>query len=275
MASVVCGCMNCHSTRDWSRYSAPVTEGSFGKGGNSFGEDRGYPGTFVAGNLTPYGLGSWTDGEIFRAITQGIHKDERPLYPVMPYRYYGQMDSTDIIAIIAWLRQLPPIPNDPPPNQTGLIMKLLMRLGPKHPEFHTKPDSNNLLAHGAYLLHAAGCHNCHSPRDQDRKPLPGRAFSGGRKFQTPLGNTLVSTNLTPDRQSGIGNWTYQQFADRFQIYADSLYEPPLQGGQDERQTNMPWRQYGKLKPHDLYAMYLYLHSLPPVYRPELVNPTRP
>jgi hypothetical protein len=54
------------------------------------------------------GIGSWTDAEIKRAITQGKHKDGSPLKPPMGYEYYAKMKDADLDAVIAYIRTLPP-----------------------------------------------------------------------------------------------------------------------------------------------------------------------
>src|SRR5665811_1794325 len=64
-------CMDCHSTRDWTRFSAPLVDGTFGKGGELFDQKMGFPGMYISKNITPFNLGEWSDAEIFRAITSG------------------------------------------------------------------------------------------------------------------------------------------------------------------------------------------------------------
>jgi len=67
LANHVMVCIDCHSTRDWSKFSGPIVPGTEGKGGDIFDESMGFPGTFYAKNITPYGIGNWKDGEIYRA----------------------------------------------------------------------------------------------------------------------------------------------------------------------------------------------------------------
>lgn len=74
LANHVMVCMDCHSTRDWSLFSGPPVAGTEGKGGEMFDQKLGFPGKYVAKNITPFHLGEWTDGEIFRAITTGVSK---------------------------------------------------------------------------------------------------------------------------------------------------------------------------------------------------------
>jgi hypothetical protein len=71
LATSVAVCVDCHSTRDWTQYAGPLTNGTTGKGGEEFGREMGFPGVFYSKNITPYHLKGWTDGEIFRTITTG------------------------------------------------------------------------------------------------------------------------------------------------------------------------------------------------------------
>src|SRR5215207_4269230 len=77
LAEVVFGCFDCHSKHDLTRYGAPGIE-SPGQGGECVGATQGFPGQVCMSNITPdpeTGLGSWSDGEIIRAVREGIDKD--------------------------------------------------------------------------------------------------------------------------------------------------------------------------------------------------------
>ncbi len=79
-----------------------------GQGGIEF---PGPWGVSVSRNITSSktkGVGSWTDAEIKRAITQGIEKGGNKLKPPMGYGYYAHMTDVDLDAVIAWLRTVPP-----------------------------------------------------------------------------------------------------------------------------------------------------------------------
>ena len=67
-------CIDCHSKRDHSYWSAPLIPGTLGQGGEAFTQDMGFPGQFYARNISPSHLSNWTDGEIFRTITVGVDK---------------------------------------------------------------------------------------------------------------------------------------------------------------------------------------------------------
>jgi len=82
-----------------------------GAGGLVFDKPLGMEIAAVAANITPHradGIGTWTDDEIKRAITQGISRDGRMLLPVMAYPYYHNISDEDLDALIIYLRSLPP-----------------------------------------------------------------------------------------------------------------------------------------------------------------------
>src|SRR5690606_24605887 len=140
LANHVAVCMDCHSTRDWSRFSGPLTTGDLGKGGEYFGPEMGFPGKFYSKNLTPAHLGDWTDGEIFRAITSGVNKQGTALFPVMPYSYYAKMDREDILDIIAYLRSLSPIAHEVPASEPDFPMNFIINTFPQKPALAPRPD---------------------------------------------------------------------------------------------------------------------------------------
>lgn len=262
IAHSVAVCMDCHSTRDWSKFSGPPIPGTLGKGGERFTKDLGFPGDFYAPNITPYKLKEWTDGEIYRAITSGVSKDGRPLFPVMPYHAYGKMAKEDIYAIIAYLRTLPEQQNDVPVSKADFPFNLIMRTMPMSPS-HAKaiPDQSNPVAYGQYLFTTASCIDCHTPFEKGEYDM-NLANAGGREFPMP-GGVLRSPNITPHPSTGIGQWTEEQFVNRFRAYADSGYVAPTLG-KDDFQTIMPWTMYGTMSEADLKAIYAYLKQLKPI-----------
>lgn len=88
-----------------------------GRGGRPFGPElvQGFGPNWqgsTAGNITSdptVGIGSWTDDEIKRAITQGIGRDGQQLKPPMAYSFYAGMTGGDVRDIVAYLRTLPPL----------------------------------------------------------------------------------------------------------------------------------------------------------------------
>ena len=131
LANCVTVCMDCHSTRDWSKFSGPITPGTLGKGGDKFDQSVGMPGVMYARNITPAGISRYTDGELFRIITTGVDKDDKAIFPLMPYPYYANMDPEDIKCIIAYIRTLAPIENKPPAHNFDFPMNFIVNTIPK------------------------------------------------------------------------------------------------------------------------------------------------
>jgi mono/diheme cytochrome c family protein len=99
-------CMECHTPMVSGRHDFAR---SLGKGGTEF---KGPWGVSVARNISSHkekGIGAWSDDEIKRAITQGLHRDGSKLKPPMGFAYYAQMTPQDLNAVVAWLRTLPPV----------------------------------------------------------------------------------------------------------------------------------------------------------------------
>ncbi|GAB4022739.1 c-type cytochrome [Spirosoma koreense] len=261
LAHHVAVCIDCHSTRDFTKLMAPMVLGTEGKGGERFSPEQGFPGTFYSRNITAAGIGNWTDGEIYRAITTGVSRDGRALFPVMPYRSYAQMDPEDIKDIIAYLRSLRPIPNAIPDPEPAFPMNFIVNTIPAKIEPGKRADTTDRIAYGKYLTTFASCADCHTPVDGQGKPLPGMEMAGGREFPMPTG-MVRSMNLTSDA-SGIGTWTKAAFISRFKAHDGQLEkQPTLRDG--EFNTIMPWLMYAGMSEPDLGAIYDYLRTLKPV-----------
>ncbi len=263
LANHVAACMDCHSQRDWSIYAGPSKPATFGGGGEKFGKEIGFPGTLYSSNITPYALGSWTDGELYRAITTGENKDGKALFPLMAYHAYGRMDPEDIMSIIAYVRTLPAVKNDIPVRELDFPLNLLVNTFPSKSVPEKKPDSNNIMAYGRYLTTMADCVECHSKVNKGRR-VEGSEYGGGRTFDFPNGTVVTSANITPDKETGIGNMDRTLFIRKFRQYADSSYQPK-RVGPDNFNTPMPWIAYSKMQEKDLAAIYAYLQTLKPIH----------
>lgn len=261
IANHVAVCMDCHSTRDYSLFSAPPIAGTMGKGGGLFDQDAGFPGKFSAKNITPYGIGQWSDGEVYRAITTGVSRDGHAFFPIMPYPYYGKMNEEDVKSVIAYLRTLEPIEFTPEASVPDFPFNFILNTIPKAAEPMPLPDPEDELAKGKYTVTIAGCVECHT-QVESGQIIKERSFAGGRKFVLPTG-TLHTPNITPDKETGIGTWTKETFVKRFRAYADSTYSAP-KVGPNEFQTIMPWTMYGGMSEDDLGSIYTYLMSIEPI-----------
>lgn len=266
LANHVTVCMDCHSVRDFSKFSGPPTPGTMGKGGDRFDQSMGFPGVFYAKNITPHGIADYSDGELFRLITTGVTKDNRAMFPVMPYLYYGKMDPEDIYDIIAYLRSLPSIESDIPESKADFPVSLILKTIPGDPEPSKKPDPSDQVAYGKYLTNASGCIECHTQADPQGMIMEDLAFGGGRNFPFPDGSVVTSSNITPDPETGIGNWNEQAFVARFKQYNEDRYIPAAVNP-GEFNSIMPWTMYAGMKEEDLKAIFAYLQTIKPITNP--------
>lgn len=110
-----------------------------------------------------------------------------------------------------------------------------------------------LIARGKYLATAADCSACHT------NGKAGAPFAGGYAIHSPMGE-IFSTNITPSKQYGIGNYTEEQFARavREGVRADGDHLYPA----------MPYPSYSQLTDEDIKALYAYfMEAVQPVDAP--------
>jgi len=86
-------------------------------------------------------------------------------------------------------------------------------------------------------------------------------FAGGHEF-TVNGNIIRSANITPDKATGIGNWSREAFLQRFKGLSDPAKAADVPKG--GFQTVMPWYKYSGMKENDLKSIYAYLRTIKPV-----------
>jgi mono/diheme cytochrome c family protein len=262
LATSVSGCVECHSIRDFSKFSGPVDKSTLGQGGELFGSMLGFPGEYYSKNITPYGIGNWTDGELYRAITSGVSKDGHALFPIMPYPRFATMDQEDIYSIIAYIRTLKPIEFSPPASTSAFPMNFIINTLPQPVDHQPIPPKEELIKYGEYMTNAAVCMDCHTQQEKGVYKME-LYMAGGFNFPLPTGGIVRSANLTPDKKTGLGNWTEEQFVQRFKAYSDSSYVPnSVNPG--EFNSMMPWGYYTKMKEDDLKAIFAYLQSIPPI-----------
>jgi len=262
LATSVTVCMDCHSKRDWTQFSGPLTPGTLGQGGERFDQRLRLPGVFVSKNITPQGIRRYSDGELFRVITTGVNKEGEAMFPLMPYPYYGRMDPEDIYSIISYVRSIPPIDNAVEPSHPDFPMNFIINTIPRPAEHQKRPDKSDQVAYGAYMINAAACAECHTPVDKGQI-VDALKYSGGREFPFADGSIVRSANITSDEKTGIGKWTEEMFIQKFKVYADSNYVfEKIKVG--EFNSWMPWTMYAGMDRDDLAAIFHYLKTVKPI-----------
>jgi mono/diheme cytochrome c family protein len=115
----------------------------------------------------------------------------------------------------------------------------------------------DLIKRGEYLTHAADCVACHTAKNG------GQPFAGGLAFNLPNIGTIYSTNITPDKETGIGNYTDAQFL-------AALHKGKRADGQNLYPA-MSYTSYTYMTDEDALAIKAYLFSLPAVHAPAKEN----
>ena len=253
----VAGCFHCHSGHDLtsSEYLTPE---------NQKGEGWAMPipklGALVAPNITPdkeTGIGTWTDDEIARAIQEGVAKDGRPLFPVMPWMNFRQMTDEDLASVVVYLRSVPPLKHAMPTTKLIFPLSLIVKTMPEPLVTPVAQKTRTTPAErGEYLMTVAGCRDCHSTQDSKGMPLPGMDLAGGNLFHDPtdLSKHVFSVNITMDA-SGIAH------------YDEAFFIQTIRSGRLPGRTLthiMPFEDYRHMTDEDLAAIFAYIQTLPHV-----------
>ncbi len=260
-------CVHCHSEHDFSDPEYPIVEGKKGAG---FRFPVPELGMVVAPNITSdreTGIGTWTDDEIARAIQEGVARDGRALFPIMPYMNYRNLDDEDLASIVVYVRSLPAVHNAVPLTKLTFPLNLIVKTIPKPLTSHPAPAPRTMpVARGEYLVRTvAGCGDCHTPADDQGQPLPGLEFGGGGLFHDPGQNMkpVFSANITMDA-SGIAH------------YDEALFIQTLRTGQMGGRTLnhiMPFESFRNMTDADMRDIFAYLQTLPKVkHRVSNVDP---
>jgi len=188
-------CAACHSEDD-----APPLEGS-----DFLGEEAPPIGVFYAPNLTPTHLGDWTDGEIIRAIREGVHKDGRSLL-IMPSGTFRKLSDDDVQGIVAFLRSQPPVEPDTPPTRLNILGAIMANVAPifevQPPvtEPVVAPPQGASAEYGGYLV-SFTCTLCHGSELEGDTQFGGPPLVGaGAGWSEDEFISFMRTGVTP---SGI------------------------------------------------------------------------
>jgi cytochrome c553 len=225
-------CADCHS----SNHDLQLT-------GQNFGVDGPPLGTLWAPNLTPAHFKNWSDGEIIRAIREGLGKDGRSLV-IMPSEVFHNLSDADVQAIVAYLRAQPAVEPDTPPKQFNVIGAIMAAaLIPDEIFTHQQPITAPISAppagptaeYGRYLSSVAGCTSCHGAQfeggqsgEEGAPPAPSLVAFVKQHTEADFIKT-IRTGVTPEGR------TLSQY--------------------------MPWGIYRKFSDDDLRALYTYIHAL--------------
>jgi len=212
------------------------------------------------------GIGKWKDAEIIYLIRTGIHPHTGQYIP--PYMAkLMHISDEDLRSVIAYLRSdRPEVQADKtvqPATEPSLLTKALCNIAFKPLPYPEKeipgPDTTDQVALGKYLaLYQIECFTCHSgdftKMDVATPENSFMFFAGGNKMLGQDGKPVVTLNLTPDEETGIGKWTEEEFVKA--VKAGIVPSGPA--------LRYPMMPYYQLTDKEAKAIYAYLRTVPPV-----------
>jgi mono/diheme cytochrome c family protein len=205
----------------------------------------------VGANLTPAGrIADWSDADLARAIREGIRPDGTVIGPPMPFALYRGLADDDLMSIVAFLRTLPPVENDPGTSEYRI--PLPPAYGPPV-ETVTAPPQGVTVDYGAYLAGpVAHCMECHTPMGPQGPMLDSDLGRGGFEFHGPWG-TSVAGNLT-SHADGLAGYSDAELG--------AMITQGLMPDGSDMLPPMPYGYLAQMTADDLAAIVLYLRSLP-------------
>jgi mono/diheme cytochrome c family protein len=206
-------------------------------------------GTITAPNITPGGHGGeYSDGEMARLILHGIKRDGKSLR-FMPSQELNWLPDDDVLAVISYLRTVPPVAKPDGKIEIGLLAKVLDRRGMvtidvarviDHSKRATAPTPAPTAVYGAFLSKSCmGCHGEHLAGG----PIPGAPSS----IPVPKNITLHDT--------GIKGWSFADF--------DRVLMQGIKKDGNKVDAFMPIDSFSKMNDVERRALWAYVESLPP------------
>jgi mono/diheme cytochrome c family protein len=195
-------------------------------------------GSFVSSNLTPAGsLKHWSDGEIFRAIRNGVDADGRWLI-VMSFTSAGNLSDDDIQSLIAYIRSTPAAgaQTPDPPDELSLLGVAMLGAGllpggkPVFTGTIEAPAKGPTAQYGQYIISYQDCRQCH-----------GNDLAGGKGGLGPAGPDLTL----------VKDWKREEFITTMRTGIDP-------NGHEIDGDLMPWQDIGRMDDVELAALHEYI-----------------
>ena len=215
-------------------------------------EEMGPLGRYQAPNITSGKdgvLSAYDDAELARLLKHGIRRDGTSVR-FMPSQDYSWWPQADIVALISYLRTVPPVDGTPGLFELGVLGKVLDRMDLVPLDIARRIDHENLpeapppsesAQYGSYVGRL--CQGCH-----------GEKLSGGRIPGTPP-EIPEPSNLTP-HETGLKGWTYADF--------EKLMRRGIRKNGAKLHPFMPIDATKHFSETEMKALWAYLRSLPPV-----------
>lgn len=222
-------------------------------------------GKINAPNITQdpdYGIGKYTDGELYRLLRTGIKKDGKLAVPMM-MRFPTAADE-EIYSMIAYLRSdrkaVQPSQKEIAPYEPTFLVKLLSKMVFEPfplPKGEIKRPNPNDPTYGFYLANSVyACYDCHSGAFQTNnfmEPEKSPGFmAGGIPISVGEMEAVKASNITMHKEAGIGSWTADEF-----LTALKFGRKP-----DGSMLKYPMLPYNFLDTVEIRAIFDYINTVP-------------
>jgi mono/diheme cytochrome c family protein len=207
-------------------------------------------------------------------LRHGVRPDGQASIPMlMPF---SGMSDADVVAVISFLRSLPPVRHEVPQNEWTAFGKVMRTfISAARPKLDGRPPKESppqqlTAARGEYLARSvADCGGCHSPLSMATGALTGPEFSGAFEPMEPIplegvdtSKWFIAPNITPLKDSA-----FSKFPDR-----DIFIARFKNGGRHYPGSPMPWEGFARMTPEDIGAIYEFLRTVPPSGKPAPEDP---
>ncbi len=250
-------CTICHTPEE--EFLRQDVRGMVPKGGHVW--EMGPLATIRSANLTPAGIGDMSDADLARIIRTGINADGHPA-PLMVA--VGPMADEDLVAVMSYLRSLPPVENDIPPSEIGIAAKVLFQtamVGFVRPKNLDAPpfvkEGGISIERGRYIAEGpAFCYGCHSEQALRPELAVKEPYFAGAAWADPDPKDdtmeLRAPNLTTHKTGVLSYLDEDAFVTR------------MRSGRMVDHSPMPWENYQLMTEDDLRSIHRYLSSLKPI-----------
>jgi len=251
LVNAVMGCDGCHTPRPGGAFD-------FSKrfsGGSQIWDEKAY--TVRGSNITPdpeTGIGTWSESDIKRALTEGVRPSGVPLAPQMPFAFYKILTPRDLDAVAAYIKSIAPVRNQVPPPVYKAQMHVELIPNAEKPA----PDEalQDPVKRGFYLATIAHCMECHSRRPDGTQDYINWNGKGGFIFKGPFGE-VAARNISSHKTAGIGAWTDAE-----------IKRALTQGiGRDGRAFKLPMARqvyFSKMTDDDVNAVVAWVRTIPSI-----------
>lgn len=246
-------CTGCHGSED-------------GKlAGKHMKEMPGFIGKIIGPNITnsmENGIGKYTREQLRVLLRTGIKANGKRAFPLMPY--FPLMSDDDLEGIIDYLQSADYAVQASEQNLGKMKLKFAGKMWAKSvkagkmPQSKIEnPDTNNLMEYGRYMVDAVyRCFECHSGtmKVNFENPRKTKKYNaGGAKMADMEKQKVYAKNITPHKETGIGEWTLEDFT---KMMRNGVRK-------NGRNTRFPMYVFPMLSDNEINAMYTYLMSVPP------------